>query len=194
MWVRRLLSSHPLSELMRLLSSLFLLLFVAGCSSGSMTADDAPNRIAIDTAGLSADATIVENAMAQPQLSTLVSALRQADLVGALNGDGPYTVFAPIDPAFARADVSEMSAEELAATLKYHVVEGDLSAASLTEGTILQTLAPGENLTVTIDESDGSIQVDDADILYADIEASNGRIHLINLVLDPLAQGVTSVD
>lgn len=174
------------------LLTLLLSVAVLGCSTGPMNNPDTGVRI--NTGALSADATIVANAQAQPELSRLVAALQRAGLVNALSGDGPYTVFAPINAAFDRADAGAMSPEDLAATLRYHVVEGDVPASSLVDGMQVGTLH-GEEITVTVRETgERTIQVDDADVIYADIEASNGRIHIINRVLTPLAQGVPGVE
>ncbi len=175
-----------------LLLPLALAVVLAGCSTGPMNSPDISGSVALNTGALSPNATIVENAMTQPELSTLVSALQQADLAGALGGDGPYTVFAPINSAFDGVDVAGMSAEELAETLKYHVVEGDLPAASLTDGLTLPTLQ-GEAVTISLESGgDRTVQVDGAYVIYPDIRASNGRIHLINAVLTPTAQGAPS--
>ena len=187
------LSPPPMRPLSFL--SLALAVTLTACSTGPMNSPDISGSVTLDAGALSPSNTIVENAMTQPELSTLVSALQRADLVSALSGDGPYTVFAPINQAFAGVDVASMSAEELAETLTYHVVEGDLAASSLTDGLTLPTLASGENLTITLESGgDRTVQVDGASVIYPDIRSSNGRIHLINAVLDPLAQGVTSVD
>ncbi|WP_095511757.1 fasciclin domain-containing protein [Rubrivirga marina] len=170
---------------MRRLSFLLLALAVAGCSTGQMNTDnDLQGDLRLNAGALSADQTIVENAMTQPELSTLVAAVQRADLVSALNGPGPYTVFAPIDPAWTM-DLGEIDDDQLADVLTYHVVEGDYRSTELTDGMTLETLN-GEELTIqTLQNRDPMMKVDDADIVYADIESSNGRVHLINLVLDP---------
>ena len=177
----------------RLLSLCLLALTVAGCANTgrSNTGASVLADLRLDAAALSADQTIVENAMTQPELSTLVAAVQRAGLVDALNGPGPFTVFAPVNAAWT-SDVSSMAPEALAAVLQYHVVEGDLSAADLSDGAELRTLN-GESVEITLSESLDPPMVDDADIVYTDIEASNGRIHLINLVLDPTSSGDSQV-
>lgn len=175
---------------MKRLLSLLLLVGLVGCSTGRMNTDtDLNAELRLNAAGLSADQTIVENAMTQPELSTLVAAVQRADLAGALSGPGPYTVFAPINQAFDGMDVSMMRPDQLRDVLTYHVVEGDLSAAELTDGMALVSLE-GQELTIQrLQAGDPMTKVQDADIIYPDIEASNGRIHLINLVLDPTRGG-----
>jgi uncharacterized surface protein with fasciclin (FAS1) repeats len=170
---------------MRRLSILVLALVVAGCSTGRMNTDnDLQGELRLNADALSPTQTVVENAMTQPELSTLVAAVQQADLVAALNGPGPYTVFAPINDGWVN-DPSEIGDDQLADVLTYHVVEGDYRSTELTDGMTLVTLN-GEELTIqTLQNRDPMMKVDDADIVYADIESSNGRVHLINLVLDP---------
>ncbi|WP_420456951.1 fasciclin domain-containing protein [Rubrivirga sp.] len=167
------------------LLSLLLLVGLVGCSTGRTNTDnDLRGDLRLDAGALSANQTIVANAMTQPELSTLVAAVQRAGLVDALNGPGPFTVFAPINAAWT-GNVDAMSADDLRDVLQYHVVEGDFSASELTDGMNLVTLG-GEDLTIqALQALDPMMKVDDADIVYADIEASNGRIHLINLVLDP---------
>ena len=170
-------------------------LFVAGCAStntmdGNMM--DRPEVMAdvnIDMTGLSDNNTIVENAMAVGDLSSLVMALQAAGLAETLSGPGPYTVFAPINAAFDRADMMDMSMEAKKNTLLYHVIEGNFSAGQLSSGMTLVSVS-GEELQVTSDDNNMmNLQVDGADIIYSDIESSNGTIHLINVVLDPTLGG-----
>ena len=97
-------------------------------------------EVTLDESALSEMNTIPENAMTQDELSTLVALLQRANLVSALSGEGPYTVFAPINSAFEGIDASAMSMEELQETLKYHVVSGEYSADDLVDGSMLQTL------------------------------------------------------
>ena len=179
---------------MRLSFLLAALVAAAGCAP-TAPADRPDATLRLDTAALSSQASIVANAQSQPELSRLVGALQQAGLVSALNGPGPFTVFAPVNAAFDGIDVGSMSREDLGAVLRYHVVEGDLSASDLVDGMVLGTLA-GENITVTFGSSDPSdVRLDDdASVIYPDIEASNGRIHLINAVLTPTSDGVPSIE
>ena len=163
-----------------------LALAVAGCGTGRTNTDSNLRAdLQLNPAALSSSQTIVENAMTQPQLSSLVAAIQRADLAGALSADGPFTVFAPINAAFEGMDLADIDPDDLAEVLKYHVVEGDYRLSELTDGMTLPTLS-GERLDIQrLAAGDPMSMVDDADIIYPDIESSNGRIHLINLVLDP---------
>ena len=171
-------------------------LTVSGC--GTTGPNNRPNisgEVAIATGALSPSASVVANAQGQPELSRLVGALQRAGLVDALSGAGPFTVFAPVNAAFADADLDGMSREELTELLRYHVVDGDVSLSSLADGSVLGTMGEG-NITVTLsDVGDRGVRLnDEAQVIYPDIRASNGRIHLINAVLTPRADGVTSID
>lgn len=137
--------------------------------------------------------TIVALAQATPSLSTLVSAVVEAQLVDTLNGEGPFTVFAPTDDAFAAAleelDITAqelLAREDLAAILTYHVVAGDVRAADLSDGQIVETVQ-GETLTVsignavTLTDANGRVST----VTATDIAASNGVVHLIDTVVLP---------
>ena len=119
---------------------------------------------------------------------SLVTALTAASLVTTLQGDGPFTVFAPTDDAFAAAGIdltSSFNNEEitqLTDILTYHVVAGQVLAGDLTDGMTAPTVYPG-NLTFTVN-SDG-IMVNDANVISANVPASNGVIHVIDKVLMP---------
>jgi uncharacterized surface protein with fasciclin (FAS1) repeats len=136
-----------------------------------------------------ANPTIVEIAVGNPDFSTLVAALQAAELVEALSGEGPFTVFAPTNEAFAQlpAGTLEMlllpeNKDKLVAILTYHVVPGKVMAAdvvTLSEATTL------EGDTIAISASDAGVTVDGASVVATDIEASNGVIHVINAVIMP---------
>ncbi len=121
---------------------------------------------------------------------SLVAALSHAGLVSALQADGPFTVFAPTDDAFAAAgiDLSTFDTEEENATLSdillYHVVSGSVTASDVTDGMSAEALN-GDDLSFTV--SDGSVMVNDATVTTADVMASNGIIHVIDKVLMPPA-------
>ena len=133
--------------------------------------------------------TIVDVAVADDSFSTLVAALQAADLVDTLNGDGPFTVFAPTDEAFAAAlDSLGLTAEELlgdtdllTSVLTYHVLDGEVLSTDISDGMTAATLNGAE---ITIDLSDG-VKINDATVIAADVEASNGVIHVIDAVLLP---------
>ena len=136
-----------------------------------------------------AEPTIVEIAVGNPDFSTLVAALKAADLVEALSGDGPFTVFAPTNEAFAQLPAGTLdmlllpeNKAKLAGILTYHVVPGKVMAAdvvTLTEATSLQ----GDTIAISVE--DGTVMVDDATVVATDIDASNGVIHVIDAVIMP---------
>jgi uncharacterized surface protein with fasciclin (FAS1) repeats len=135
--------------------------------------------------------TIVEIAAGNPDFSTLVAALQAAGLVEALSGEGPFTVFAPTNEAFARLPAGTLdmlllpeNKDKLVAVLTYHVTSGKVMAAevvTLTEATSL------EGGTIAITTSDAGVKVDGANVVATDIEASNGVIHVIDAVILPKA-------
>ncbi len=133
--------------------------------------------------------TIVEIAVGNPDFSTLVAALQAADLVDALSGEGPFTVFAPTNAAFAALPAGTLddllkpeNKDQLTAILTYHVVSGKVMAAdvvALTEATSLQ----GD--TIAVSASEAGVKVDAANVTATDISASNGVIHVIDAVILP---------
>ena len=126
--------------------------------------------------------SIVDIAIATPELSTLVAALQQAELVETLQGDGPFTVFAPTNDAFAALD-SVPEGEALVEVLLYHVASGNFFAEDIIEAGSVTTIQ-GEEVTVEVVGDDvilnGSVKV-----IMANIEASNGVVHVIDAVLLP---------
>ena len=142
-----------------------------------------------DTA-MEADKTIVDLAVESGQFNTLVAAVQAAGLVETLSGEGPFTVFAPTDAAFeqALADLGLtaeelLASEDLANILTYHVVSGKVMAADVVNLDSATTVQGG---TVTIStDANGNVQINDATVVQADIEGSNGVIHVIDKVLLP---------
>ncbi len=131
-------------------------------------------------------ADIVETAISAGQFKTLVTALQEADLVDTLKGDGPFTVFAPTDAAFAKLPAGALDAlvkdkSKLAAVLTYHVVPGKVMAAQVKPGKV--KTVQGESLNVST--QGGSVMVDNAKVTKTDISASNGVIHVIDTVILP---------
>jgi uncharacterized surface protein with fasciclin (FAS1) repeats len=130
---------------------------------------------------------IVATATSAGQFKTLLAALDAAGLTSALQGAGPFTVFAPTDAAFAKLPKGAVDAllkdpEKLKAVLTYHVVPGNLKAADVLGGAALVTLQ-GEALKATLDGS--TARVDGAAIVTTDLECSNGVVHVIDTVLMP---------
>jgi uncharacterized surface protein with fasciclin (FAS1) repeats len=137
--------------------------------------------IADDAAG-----DIVDTAIAADDFNTLVTAVQAAGLVDTLKGDGPFTVFAPTDEAFAKLPAGTLEGllkdkDKLTAILTYHVVAGKVMAADVVKLSEATTVQGG---TVAIDTSHG-VKVNDATVVTTDIETSNGVIHVIDTVLIP---------
>ncbi len=134
-----------------------------------------------------ADKTIVETAIANKDFSTLVELLKEADLVEALSGEGPFTVFAPTNAAFEKVGKEALEGlkkdkAKLAAVLKYHVASGNMVAADVVKAKTIKTLN-GAELTVTVKEKD--VMVDKSKVTTTDIKCKNGVIHVIDAVAMP---------
>ena len=131
--------------------------------------------------------TIVEIAVADGRFETLVAAVTAADLAETLSGEGPFTVFAPTDDAFAALPAGTVEAllEDIPALtqiLLYHVVAGDVRAADVVTLDSAETLQGG---SVSITVEDGAVRINDALVVITDVVASNGVIHVIDAVLLP---------
>lgn len=132
-------------------------------------------------------ADIVDTAVAAGNFQTLVSAVEAAGLVDTLKGEGPFTVFAPTDEAFAKIPEDQLEAllankTQLTEVLTYHVVAGKVMSTDLTDDMSVPTVQ-GENVTINLD--DDSVMVNDAKVVQADIECINGVVHAIDTVLMP---------
>lgn len=135
---------------------------------------------------------IVDTALAAGNFSTLAAALGAAGLIETLKGEGPFTVFAPTDDAFAKIPAQALSdllkpenKEKLTAILTYHVVPGKVTShevANLNSATTIQ----GQSLK--INKQDG-VRVNDAKVIAPDVETTNGVIHVIDTVLMPATAG-----
>ena len=155
-------------------ASVLAVLALAGCVGTA--SDDGP-------------ADIVDTAVGAGQFETLAAALGAAGLVETLKGDGPFTVFAPTDAAFAALPDGTVDSlllpenrDRLTRILTYHVVAGNYPAASLagSRGSVPTVAGP----SLHIDGRDG-VRVEDATVISADVQASNGIIHVIDRVLIP---------
>lgn len=143
--------------------------------------------------GVSADETkdIPANAEATGSHDSLVAALAHAGLVETLQGDGPFTVFAPTDAAFEAAGIdlstfdTEAENETLSDILLYHVISGAVDAANVTDG-MVATMVNGDNATFTV--TNETVMINDANVTDRDVAASNGIIHIIDKVLLPPAE------
>lgn len=135
-----------------------------------------------------ADQSIVEIAVGNSDFSILVSALQKANLVDALSGEGPFTVFAPTNDAFVKLlGELNITAEQLlnhpqlSEVLLYHVVSGKVMSTDLSNGLKANTL---QNEEITVDLSSG-VKINSSTVTTADVEATNGVIHIIDTVLVP---------
>jgi uncharacterized surface protein with fasciclin (FAS1) repeats len=127
---------------------------------------------------------IVETAIDARSFKILITAVQAADLIDTLSASGPFTAFAPNDDAFLMLPLGTIDKlvkhkEELTAFLTYHVVPGKVMAADLVKMTSAQTVQGG---TLTIAATDG-VKVNDATVIEADVECTNGVIHVIDSVL-----------
>ena len=132
---------------------------------------------------------IVDTAVAAGSFKTLVTAVKAAGLVDTLKGKGPFTVFAPTDEAFAKLPAGTVenllkpeNKKQLVAILTYHVVSGKVMSKNIAgKMTMAKSVEGGE---ISVDATDG-VMVDNAKVVKADIEASNGVIHVIDAVIMP---------
>jgi uncharacterized surface protein with fasciclin (FAS1) repeats len=178
------------------------LVVLSACGSDSNDADDAAETTEAPAAteapastegdmeegDMDEAGTIVDVAVANGSFNTLVAAVTAADLVETLSSEGPFTVFAPTDDAFAALPeglvdclLLEENVDALSAILTYHVVSGQVMSTDLTDGPV--ATVQGEEITV--DLSDGVTLNDSVTVAAADVEASNGVIHVIDGVLVP---------
>jgi uncharacterized surface protein with fasciclin (FAS1) repeats len=140
---------------------------------------------------------IVETAAAAGNFTTLLAAAEAADLVEALKGEGPLTVFAPTDEAFAALPEGTVEAllndiDALTAILTYHVVPGAVTSDQVVKLSSVETLN-GASLTITL-TGDGKVKIDNALVTVTDIKATNGVIHVIDAVMIPGASGSARQD
>lgn len=131
---------------------------------------------------------VVDTAVDAGSFTTLVAAVQAAGLVETLKGEGPFTVFAPTDDAFAALPEGTVESlllpenkDQLAAILTYHVVPGKVMSSDLSNN-MMATTVQGSDVTIM---TEGGVMVDGANVVQADIEASNGVIHVIDAVILP---------
>ena len=156
-------------------------------TSGSETVVEAVNSVTELVPG-----DLVDVAVSAGEFPTLIAAVEAAGLLDTLKSEGPFTVFAPTEEAFAAAlealglTAGELLAdvEMLTAVLTYHVVPGRVMAGDLT-GAMAMPVATVNGAEISITEAAGSVTVNEATVVVADIEASNGVIHVIDQVLLP---------
>ena len=156
-------------------------LLLAACASDASTPAAAPK----------AQSDIVDTAVAAGTFNTLVAAVQAADLVGTLKSPGPFTVFAPTDDAFAALPAGTVETllkpenkDKLVAVLTYHVVPGKVMSGDIAGKTLSVASVQGSNIEV---DATSGVKVNNANVVAADIEASNGVIHVIDAVILPPA-------
>jgi uncharacterized surface protein with fasciclin (FAS1) repeats len=167
----------------------------AACSSEESSEEDMMNEdqeMQSDAPGNNSMAgaeTIVSIASANPDLSTLVKAVKAAGRAEMLSSEGPFTVFAPTNEAFSALPEGALddllkpeNKQQLANVLAFHVVEGSTMAADLQDGQMIETVQ-GDQLEVTIDGE--TVMIIGAEVIQPDVEASNGVVHVIGEVLMP---------
>ncbi len=145
-----------------------------------------------------ADKDIVDTAVAAGSFKTLAAALGAADLVDALKGEGPFTVFAPTDEAFSKLPAGTVETllkpenkDQLTAVLTYHVVAGQVPAKQVVELEGAKTLN-GQRVDIAV--SGGKVTVDKANVVTTDIRCSNGIIHVIDSVILPSSDDIVVSD
>lgn len=172
---------------LNLLSVLLVAIIALAACAPQPTPAPAPEPTAIPEPVLS---DIVDTAVADGRFTTLAAALGAADLVETLKGEGPFTVFAPTDDAFAKLPEGTVESlllpenlEQLKSILLYHVVSGKVLASDVVTLTSAETVL-GEDVTIKVE--DGKVFLNDTvEVIITDVEASNGVIHVIDAVLLP---------
>lgn len=168
---------------------LVTLLALAACAPVAPMAEAPMAEEAMAEETMSEALDIVDTAVGAGNFTTLVAAVQAAGLVDALKGEGPFTVFAPTDEAFAKLPQETIDAlladptGDLTQILLYHVVPGHVLAADVTDGLEAKTLQGGTVKFAV--HGDGSVMINDANIVATDIVASNGVIHVIDAVILP---------
>ncbi len=166
-------------------------------SVAAASAEATPEATAEATAEAAPAADIVDTAVAAGSFNTLVAAVQAAGLVDTLKGEGPFTVFAPTDEAFAKLPAGTVDAlladpeGDLTQILLYHVLSGKVLAADVKDG-LEATTVQGKPVKFSI--KDGKPYINDAQIVTTDIETSNGVIHVIDSVILPPADAAASAE
>ena len=145
--------------------------------------------LSLSAANAAEKADIVQTALSNGSFNTLVTAVKAAGLVDTLKGPGPFTVFAPTDDAFAKLPSGTLenllkpeNKKQLVAILTYHVVPGKVMSKDIAGKRTEAKSVEGDS--VSIDATNG-VKVDNAKVVKADVEASNGVIHVIDTVIMP---------
>ena len=161
--------------------SMFLVLILSSVSFANHCASHGEKKVGKKAM------TIVETAVAAESFNTLVAAVKAAGMVDALNGEGPFTVFAPTDAAFEMLPEGTIEKllkdkEQLTSILTYHVVSGKVMSGDVVKLKKAETLN-GQDVAIMVDEN--TVMIDNAKVVQTDIECSNGVIHVIDAVIIP---------
>ena len=155
----------------------------------TITASAVAIALCLPAANAAEKADIVQTAISNGSFKTLVAAVKAAGLVETLKGSGPFTVFAPTDEAFAKLPggtvenlLKPENKKQLVAILTYHVVPGKVMSKDIVGKKTMAKSVEGEE--ISIDATNG-VKVDNAKVVKADVEASNGVIHVIDTVIMP---------
>lgn len=166
-------------------------------SSGGSACGGSSGQATVSLASFSQAPDIVDTAVAAGSFNTLVAAVKAAGLVDVLKGPGPFTVFAPSDEAFAKLPAGTVenllkpeNKQLLATILTYHVVPGRVAAKDVVR---LRSAGTVSGQRVEIRVKDGAVMIDNAKVATADIETSNGIIHVIDTVIMPTTKSIPEV-
>ena len=194
-------NSQLIKKIMKKVTIIFTIILSVFSKNVMAQGEHPSNKQSEHPSNKTASNTIVDVAVSNKDFSTLVAALKAADLVSALQGAGPFTVFAPTNDAFAKIDAETLASllekknqKVLANILTYHVISGKLAAADVVaalekgKGSVVLTALNGEAITVM--QKDGKIWLKDSNDNYSeitatDVMADNGVIHVINTVVMP---------
>jgi uncharacterized surface protein with fasciclin (FAS1) repeats len=174
---------------MKILTQVFILLaIVAAAGFATGQPEDVPQEEPMEEM----EPTVVDIAVNDGRFETLVTALEAADLVETLQGEGPFTVFAPTDDAFAELPDGTLESlladiPTLTSILTYHVVAGQVGSEQVVELSSAETL---QGQPVVITSGDSGVMVNDANVVITDIEGSNGVIHVIDSVIMPPTEDI----
>jgi uncharacterized surface protein with fasciclin (FAS1) repeats len=183
--------------ILKSLLSITTVLMLSQCEKSTSSASDGSSGGEVAVAGQSAvnddlsQKDVVKVAVGSPDHTTLVAAVKAADLVDVLSNAGPFTVFAPTNAAFDKLPAGTVATllkpenkEKLADILQYHVAVGGYKEEMLTDGKVL-SMANGGSVKVTI--KNGKITLNDSATLVGTVQASNGIVHVVDGVLLPTA-------
>lgn len=175
-----------------ILSTAVLALLIGGTAFAESCGSGSHKHTKVETAAQTAEpaADIVTTAVESGKFKTLVTAVKAAGLVEALKGEGPFTVFAPTDEAFAELPEGALkmlldNPEKLKSVLTYHVVEGTVTSDKAMKVDKAETL---NGKSITVASKDGKVMINNANVIAADIMCSNGVIHVVDKVILPMEE------